>query len=412
MDTSGRVIVVGAGLAGLSAAGRLADHGVDLTVLEARERVGGRVWSSTLTNGAVVELGGEWIMDDDHEVRAMAVRYDLELVETGADYRRREPWGTGAASLEAQETFLAAAERARGALAPAEIASLSLGAFLARVDGDDDARRLVMTRLQGTCAQDLGTIALDPGGDGGIFAMKPAPYHRVGRGNQALADAMAARLGDVRLGHSVDAIVTGPDDVLVRVGPHEEAGAVVVVAVPAPIAARLSFTPALPDDLGAALTGLSMGVASKFAVATTEMPTARTRQATDVSMWCWAANGDDGQPRRCIAAFAGSTQAQEILGVDRGRVEPWLERLEAMNPDVAFDGEPVLYAWADDPYTLGAYSAWDATSLARAHVLTRPASRVVFAGEHTAGAAHHGTMNGALLSGRRAADQVLAMLGR
>lgn len=412
MDTSGKAIVVGAGFAGLSSACHLADQGVDVTILEARERVGGRVWSSTLTNGAVIELGGEWIMDDDHEVRAMAVRFDLELVETGADYRRREPWGPDGASLEAQATFLDAAERARAALAPAEAASLSLGAFLDQVEGDDDARRLVMTRLEGTCAADLGTIALDPTGDDGTFTMDAVPYHRIGRGNQSLADAMAGEIGDVRLGHGVDAIEIRPDGVLVRVGPHEEAAAVVVVAVPAPIAARLSFTPALPDEIADALSGLPMGVASKLAVATTEVPTARTRQATDVPMWCWAANGDDGQPRRCIAAFAGSARAQEILGLDGGHVEPWLERLEAMNPDVEFDDEPVMYSWADDPYTLGAYSAWDGASIARMPVFTSPVNRVVFAGEHTAGAAHHGTMNGALLSGRRAADQALGLLGR
>ena len=64
--------MVGAGFSGLSAARRLADAGVDVTVLEARERVGGRVWSVTLTNGAVVEMGAEWIMAGDTRVREVA----------------------------------------------------------------------------------------------------------------------------------------------------------------------------------------------------------------------------------------------------------------------------------------------------------------------------------------------------
>ena len=63
--TSRTVLVVGAGFAGLSAATELHDLGFDVRVLEARERVGGRVWSTTLTNGAIVELGAEWIMADD-----------------------------------------------------------------------------------------------------------------------------------------------------------------------------------------------------------------------------------------------------------------------------------------------------------------------------------------------------------
>ena len=83
-----------------------------------------------------------------------------------------------------------------------------------------------------------------------------------------------------------------------------------------------------------------------------------------------------------------------------------------MNPDVTVEGEPLMYQWADDPFTIGAYSAWDRGSMERAEagVFTRPVGRVVFAGEHTAGS-YAGTMEGALRSGIRAAEQVAAVLG-
>ena len=82
-----------------------------------------------------------------------------------------------------------------------------------------------------------------------------------------------------------------------------------------------------------------------------------------------------------------------------------------MNPDLTFEDEPVMYAWADDPFTLGSYSAWDAASMARDATCSPDRSdRVAFAGEHTAGPDHHGTMEGALRSGRRAAEQVAALL--
>ena len=86
-------------------------------MLEARERVGGRVWSSTLTNGAVIELGAEWIMADDIAVREAATRFEVELMETGAYYGHREPWGPGAASLDDQAAFLDAARVARAGVA-------------------------------------------------------------------------------------------------------------------------------------------------------------------------------------------------------------------------------------------------------------------------------------------------------
>ena len=95
MDTVGKVVVVGAGLAGLAAARTLTDHGCDVTVLEARERVGGRVWSVPLENGEIAELGAEWIMPHDTELDAWAERFHLSLAEAGVDYRRREARGPG-----------------------------------------------------------------------------------------------------------------------------------------------------------------------------------------------------------------------------------------------------------------------------------------------------------------------------
>lgn len=55
-----RVVVVGAGMAGLSAARRLADNGVSVTVVEARQRIGGRTWTDT-SLGLPIDLGGAWI---------------------------------------------------------------------------------------------------------------------------------------------------------------------------------------------------------------------------------------------------------------------------------------------------------------------------------------------------------------
>ena len=408
MHTQSRAIVVGAGLAGLSAARDLADAGMHVTVLEARDRVGGRVWSVRLTNDAVVELGAEWIMADDEAVRETAARYQLDLVDAGATYARREPWGEEAASLAEQDRFTDAADAAVVALPQDELATMSVGAFLGSIDGHEAARAIVMARLAGTCAADLHEVALATFDGDRAFSPHGQPCARVGPGNQAIAREIAASLPDVRTGHAVHEIEHDDEGVTVRVGPHVERADAVVVAVPAPIASRLAFAPPLPDDLASALVRLPMGVASKFAIATRERPPVRSRQAADRSLWCWTANGADGTTRRCVASFAGSPMAHDSLGLTRGELTPWLEALRTMNPDLTFVDEPVLYTWGDDPYTLGAYSSWDPGSWARRDVLTRVVGRLTFAGEHTAGG-HHGTMEGAIRSGRRAARQVLEM---
>jgi len=86
-----RVVVVGAGFAGLAAAEALVERGVEVTVFEARDRVGGRVHSRRLENGAVVELGAEFVLPGYEVLRETAARLGLELFEKGTLYGDREP---------------------------------------------------------------------------------------------------------------------------------------------------------------------------------------------------------------------------------------------------------------------------------------------------------------------------------
>ena len=89
-----RVVVVGAGLAGLAAATVLRERGADVTVLEARDRVGGRVWSAELTGGdglpATIERGAEFVLAGYDRFRAYAARFGLELVDTQMSYYVRK----------------------------------------------------------------------------------------------------------------------------------------------------------------------------------------------------------------------------------------------------------------------------------------------------------------------------------
>jgi monoamine oxidase len=114
---------------------------------------------------------------------------------------------------------------------------------------------------------------------------------------------------------------------------------------------------------------------------------------------------------RCLTSFAGSPIAQEQLGTDRLGGGRWLAELRRLVPEIEPSGEPLVYAWATDPFAMGAYAAWDNASFDRADVFRRPAGRVLFAGEHTSPEGFHGTMEGALRSGRRAAQQLLGAPG-
>jgi phytoene dehydrogenase-like protein len=118
-----RVVVAGAGFAGLLAADRVARAGHEVVVLEARDRVGGRVWSQELVPGdprTVVERGAEFVLDGYDLMRAVAGELGLRLADTAMSYYEREPRG-GAATTH-QETA-----RCAGFVAAAAVADVTGG---------------------------------------------------------------------------------------------------------------------------------------------------------------------------------------------------------------------------------------------------------------------------------------------
>src|SRR3954453_16584050 len=122
-----RVCVIGAGFAGLAAADALRAGGTEVTVLEARDRVGGRVWSVPFGEGATVERGAEFILPGYDSMNALAARFGISLVLKGTPYGRRVPIGEEAVNqtdLERAFDRLAAGEAADAVSAADAIAAL------------------------------------------------------------------------------------------------------------------------------------------------------------------------------------------------------------------------------------------------------------------------------------------------
>ncbi len=93
-----RVVITGAGFAGLMAADRIARSGHEVVVLEARDRVGGRVWSTELVPGdpsTVIERGAEFVLDGYDVMRMLLSDLGLNLADTTMSYYQREPRGDG-----------------------------------------------------------------------------------------------------------------------------------------------------------------------------------------------------------------------------------------------------------------------------------------------------------------------------
>ena len=396
-----RVVVIGGGFAGLAAATELADRGVDVLVCEARDRVGGRVWTERVAAPAgapaLIERGAEFILDGYEVMRGLARRFGLGLADTGMSYYVREPRGvaTGAATLQA----------AGLAIARAAVGGASAAQAVAALDLPEPVADAVIARIEISSALESDRLSADVLEHAAAF--EPHPSHRLAAGNQRLAGAMAERLGErVRLRTPVLAVDHDEGTIRVQTAAGAFDARAVVLALPLPVLRDLSFEPALPAWKLAALDRVALGHAAKL-----HLPLARTAPTSAVMSvpdryWCWTATAGDGTVAPVLNCFAGSPRALDRLAVAAGP-EAWLERVRRLRPDLEIsDGGAVLTTWSDDPWAQGAYSTPGlATEAGDEDRLTAPSGPLHFAGEYTAGP-WSGLMEGALRSGIRAAREV------
>ena len=401
-----RVVVVGAGFAGLAAAWELELAGVEVVVLEARDRVGGRVWSRELPSGAIVEMGAEFILPGDATIRSAAERLGLRLFAKGTTYGDREPRGglpVSRDSLLAGYAAVAAAARA-GALGGGSVVDA-----LARLPMTDAVRAAIEARVEVSTAYGADDQAASVLSEGGT-AVGDYATHSIAGGNQRLAVVIAERLGpSVRLRAPVDEVVWAADRparVRVRAAGDAIDADAAVIAVPASVIDRIAFDPPLPAAKAGALAAVRYGQAAKLflPLAAPAAPSA-TLSVPDRS-WTFTQHAPDGQPLPVAGSFAGSPLAMERLAVAAGPSR-WIEAVGALRPDLAIRAvDAVLSTWSDDPWIRGAYSARSMASPMDDATLAAPVPPLYFAGEHTAGA-KHALMDGALASGLRAAAEIL-----
>jgi monoamine oxidase len=394
-----RAFVVGAGLAGLVAADELRRGGAQVVVLEARSRVGGRVWSRELPNGAVVEMGAEFILPGNKAIRELVDRFGLGLWDKGMRYGWREPKG-GVGTT--QEELVAAVATAERALAGGGRGRQTVPELLDSLDIPEGAREAILARVAISSANAPERVAATD--LIGIAHIDDEPAPSVAGGNQRLPLAIADELGEaVHLDAPVDHIHWG-EGVRVSAAGGEVEGDVAVIAVPASVLDRLAFDPPLPEPLAAALGLVEYGHAAKlFVPLATPAPPSAVMSVPD-RYWSWTATGHEGRPQPVVSAFSGSKPALDALEVDAGP-NRWLDSLEHVRDDLDLDRDgALLSAWADDPWVRAAYSTSPPAEVAAA--VEHPTGPLAFAGEHTGGE-FAALMEGAIRSGRRAARSLL-----
>jgi len=182
----------------------------------------------------------------------------------------------------------------------------------------------------------------------------------------------------------------------------------VIVAVPMAVLRDMAFSPSLPKYLTAAWRRAGLAHNAKLHLPLTTPAAPSAVQSVPDRFWTWTATDESGHVQPVLHAFGGTEEGLAELDVAQGP-DTWARRTAALRPELSVDlGRAMLTTWNDDQWAGESYSALTIEHAAGDDgLIAAPVGRVHFAGEHTAGT-WAGLMEGALRSGVRAADEVLA----
>jgi len=427
---TGRILVIGAGVAGLAAAKMLKEAGNEVVVLEARDRTGGRLFTNRKWSDAPVDLGASWIHGDDQRnpIAQLARQIGARLTTTGA--RDAVIFDSDGTKLDASATAQIASLRAavRGAISQAQAADNDASVRDSAYRGTNYANRSVTDQQRidfllnssieheyGGETTSLSTFWYDSGkqfpGNEGLFL----------DGYGVLVDNLASGL-DIRLGHVVNSISYNADtDVTVSTSKGVFAGRRVVVTLPLGVlqSGAVSFSPELPAAKQTAIAKLGMGLLNKCYL---RFP---------YSFWDGGLDWINYVPDRTRygrwtewVSFTRPTGQPILLGFNAaafGReIESWsdsaivadamltLRRMYGRNIPDPIDS--MITRWNVDPYARGSYSynPLGSTPRMRTDLASNVGNRLFFAGEAT-DSSYFQTVHGAYLSGMRAASEILAL---
>ena len=418
--TDERIVIVGAGAAALAAADELQIRGFhNVVLLEARDRVGGRIWTSSIGDGIPVELGATWI----HGVRGNPVSDIVEsngIATAETDYDNAVLYDRDGRPAEPVDPALWGAYMALAYETPEASLADVFERFAAAHSLSGDDRRLWLHSLAsmfshefGADISDLSIMSYDgPSTLRGGDVVFPGGYSQI-------TDALAAGR-DIRLNHAVAGIDHSGPTVVVTT----ESGATfeadrVVVTVPLGVlkADAISFTPELPLALRDAIAALDMGILNRtvllFDDAFWDSDTEWIGYAGEQpGQWSETLNLYPYLQQPVLAMFnPGSFGAETEQHSDDELAASAVATLEAMFGDVPEPADTVSTRWGSDPWTRGSYSYLPVgVEFETYREMSRPVGeRLFFAGEATH-SRFPSTVHGALLSGRRAARQIYGLL--
>ncbi len=442
-----RVLVVGAGLAGLSTAARLCAAGVEVEVIEASERVGGRARTvrDRFVGGQYVESGAEWVDTDHVRMRSLMQRYGIDELGEGQQWTmiRRMLFADGrlldgeqATALQPglldeldryEEAFEAIAEGIVDASSPELHPEAAHYDARSMQDVADEAGLHGLSALLAR-RNSQGEFAEEQSGVSSLFVGQQRAYmreigagevvlaHRVSGGVSGIVERYAAdvveQLGrSISCGEQLVALSWRGDGVEARTNRRTIVADSVVLACSLVALRGVQFEPGLPTRLAEAIAELGYGAITKTALqypargwppgyASCDLRSQRIYEPTA------AQPGEAG----VLMAYTGGDGGRRLAELDEeARMRVVADDIETM---YRLGAEPIggfSQAWSAAPGFGGAYAVYRPGQVtAYWRVLREPCGPIHLAGEHTA--TWTGYMEGALESGERAADRILGVV--
>lgn len=449
-----RVVILGAGTAGLTCAYRLQQAGIASTILEASPRVGGRMYSlqNFFPDDQVAELGGELIDTDHHAIRNLAKELEVELIDlTYLDGSNGHDYFIDGKVIKADsewiEAFRPIADLVRrdigedgancevdfqsGTTKGKALDAMSIAEWLDRNQVSGSIRKVIEAAYVGEFGLELDeqsalnllcVVGTTPDSFG-IFGESNERY-RCREGNGIIPIRVAQRLdAPVDLGSAVESIRNrdGGFEVTVRRGSSSAAirADILVTTIPLTVMRHIDLKKLdLTDVQRGAIQHVGYGTNSKMMVGLSARPwvsmnvTAYT--FTDLPFQaCWETSRGQAGQHAILTNFTGGRQGLRVgEGTLQDRAQEFVAHADKIFPGTAeaYTGKAVRQLWPTYQWSQGSYNCPRPGEYQRYfRALVEPQGRLIFAGEHTMD--ESGFMNAAVESGERAATQVLAAMG-